>query len=644
MEGKDDGIASFQTETKVTHPTAPKLLNDAFKDGSSMVHLKDFQITSPDPIQGMDTSWEGTDDGIGSQRAEKEVSSQIFPKLLANAIKSGPKLMHKIEIEQGNLPIFSFSSPDGTFKASSSDISKPRTYIGKRTRSWGKKMKEKEVVENFDRVDKLNQDEPMAKISKRKGQEEEGTSSKTLLIDKDTVIQEGRSGGLAIFWKDHIEIDILSADKNLLDLKASSGSKSWFLSCVYGPPLLASRHLLWNKLSDIGSTGNGYTWGGTRNKQWIQSKLDRCFGNSEWFTLFPISHQWFLEKLGSDHRPVLVRFINDQEIFRGQFKFDKRWAEDPCLEQVIHSSWNRSTYNDEPSVLVKIAECRRAISSWKKQSDTNSRIRIARPSYAWRSILFARRPVSLQPLMNINLKVHQLIDPRSRTWKLDVLQTLFPLNDVKLILQQQPWSGTADFYCWSGTPSGIYDVQSGYKLSSNIAHKQLFYEAGESPSVNPILDSIWHLHIPSKIQLHDSPISQPPQMSTPPADYDDMSEALPSFHGSSADDTDVFTVPGPRPGHRRRHLSEHSHSSLHSDGCVPSMGFTNLEPGESSKRKSSSASPTVSDQRLKKKYPGLDKRLMCVAYCLVALDIGACLMKSQLNCKGFLEDTHKLYA
>ncbi|KAG7549361.1 Reverse transcriptase domain [Arabidopsis thaliana x Arabidopsis arenosa] len=48
-------------------------------------------------------------------------------------------------------------------------------------------------------------------------------------------------------------------------------------------------------MHELGSTGNDFTWG------------------------------------GSDHRPVLVKFINDQEVFRGQFRFDKRMADDPSL-------------------------------------------------------------------------------------------------------------------------------------------------------------------------------------------------------------------------------------------------------------------------------------------------------------------------
>ncbi|KAG7588745.1 Reverse transcriptase domain [Arabidopsis suecica] len=131
-------------------------------------------------------------------------------------------------------------------------------------------------------------------------------------------------------------------------------------------------------MHELGSTGNSFTWGGTRNYQWIQCKLDRCFGNPAWFEMFPNSHQWFLEKLGSDHRPVLVKFINDQELFRGQFRFDKRMADDPSLANVIHSSWNSEISTGNHSSIFSIAECRRNISIWKKSADFNAKNRIQR--------------------------------------------------------------------------------------------------------------------------------------------------------------------------------------------------------------------------------------------------------------------------
>ncbi|KAL1225433.1 hypothetical protein V5N11_009084 [Cardamine amara subsp. amara] len=138
-------------------------------------------------------------------------------------------------------------------------------------------------------------------------------------------------------------------------------------------------------MMEMDSTSNDFTWSGTRNNQCIQckldrcfGKLDRCFGNTALFSMFPHAHQWFLQKLESDHKPVLVKFTNDKELFRGQLQFDKRWAEDPTFLEVIHRSWNRDKSNIPKPMMVRTAHCRRAISLWKKKSWSNSEIGIKR--------------------------------------------------------------------------------------------------------------------------------------------------------------------------------------------------------------------------------------------------------------------------
>ena len=127
---------------------------------------------------------------------------------------------------------------------------------------------------------------------------------------------------------------------------------------------------------EVGSSGNGFTWGGTRNNQWIQCKLDRCFGNPAWFSMFPTAHQWFLEKLGSDDQPVLVEFTQDKSFFKEQFRFDKRWAEDPSFLHMLTKAWNHDSPISSSSFNIRAEHCRQAILDWKTHFWSNSARRI----------------------------------------------------------------------------------------------------------------------------------------------------------------------------------------------------------------------------------------------------------------------------
>lgn len=67
-----------------------------------------------------------------------------------------------------------------------------------------------------------------------------------------TVNPRGLSGGLAVFWKSSIKLDIKFSDKNLIDMHVQFGDICFFLSCIYGEPAPEGKSKVWERLSRIG--------------------------------------------------------------------------------------------------------------------------------------------------------------------------------------------------------------------------------------------------------------------------------------------------------------------------------------------------------------------------------------------------------
>lgn len=84
----------------------------------------------------------------------------------------------------------------------------------------------------------------------------------------------------------------------------------------------------------------------------------------------------FLDKRGSDHRPVLIRLIEAQENYRGWFRFDRRFLEVDGVQANVINAWEFASSGSHVSVTNCLKVCRRSLSGLKKQTNMNSRDKI----------------------------------------------------------------------------------------------------------------------------------------------------------------------------------------------------------------------------------------------------------------------------
>lgn len=112
-----------------------------------------------------------------------------------------------------------------------------------------------------------------------------------------------------------------------------------------------------------------------------------------------------------------------------------------------------------------------------------------------------RMPLMKNSLVDLNLKVKDLLIPNSHMWNIPKLNDLFYPQDIAIISKIKPVINSEDFYCWNHTRSGEYSVRSGYWFAEKSANKEAYATATVLPSLNGIKDYIWSLDTAPKIKM-----------------------------------------------------------------------------------------------------------------------------------------------
>lgn len=231
-------------------------------------------------------------------------------------------------------------------------------------------------------------------------------------------------GGLALLWKNDIDVKVLTANHNFIDTSVKYKDSELFCTFVYGAPDIANRQAVWDDLSSISTlrtgawyltgdfneiinnseksggkerpestfcsfrsflaqcdlfdlqhTGNFLSWRGTRGTHAsgtyaVNCRFDRALANSEWSDMFPTARCHYLLYEGSDHRPLLSIFDPTKLKSQRLFHYDRRLRHNPEVRELIDKTWNRDRGLD---VMQRISNCRKAIVKWSKEKYLNSK-------------------------------------------------------------------------------------------------------------------------------------------------------------------------------------------------------------------------------------------------------------------------------
>ncbi|XP_074374722.1 uncharacterized protein LOC141715140 [Apium graveolens] len=217
---------------------------------------------------------------------------------------------------------------------------------------------------------------------------------------------QGRSGGIALFWKNADAGKLLSLSRSHIDVTINKfNGCDWRLTGIYGEPARTQRHKTWDMLRnlsrdanlpwclvgdfnnvtsqadkqggppypqnliegfnvclnetdlhDLNIVGHQFTWENDRNTDhWTEIRLDRVLANTQWMNLFTRAKVYNLEGSPSDHSPLLLcPELQTRGRRRYQFLLENAWLTEPACFQIIKDCWEA---DGSSSLTQKISRC-----------------------------------------------------------------------------------------------------------------------------------------------------------------------------------------------------------------------------------------------------------------------------------------------
>ena len=229
-----------------------------------------------------------------------------------------------------------------------------------------------------------------------------------------------RGGGLVLYWKDTIKLNVETSSKNHIDCIIGKGSEdAWRFTGFYGEPITHKKFESWELLRqlnrqfglpwlccgdfneilrgsekmggsnrshaqmqlfrdtidecgflDMGYKGHPFTWKKFfRDGRTIAERLDRCLANNEWLVRFGGSMVHHLTCSTSDHSPLWILpenlvVTNSEKPFR----FEEMWLAEKGCTDTVKAEWGkcRNNTNNPSGIVGKIENCGKALTKWSR--------------------------------------------------------------------------------------------------------------------------------------------------------------------------------------------------------------------------------------------------------------------------------------
>jgi hypothetical protein len=302
-----------------------------------------------------------------------------------------------------------------------------------------------------------------------------------------TVDPVGRSGGLAFFWKDSREVEIINYSLRHIGVKIRliGTDFQWKFIGFYGRPDRALRTEAWQLLAhissntpqdwlctgdfneivcsseklggairnenqmanfqstlvdcglgDLGYRGPKFTWHNKReSSEFVKERLDRVLATGGWCAWFLMVVVEVLAALSSDHNPLWIRFQPNNHLSRiaKPFRFEAFWNLDEDCGRVIKDVWDREALSGNPMAVATncLNSCKQALTFWSKIKFGAGTRKIKDVLRHLERLQRDENPGNLETIREVQLELHKLLEMEDLKWKQHAKRNWYTKGDRK---------------------------------------------------------------------------------------------------------------------------------------------------------------------------------------------------------------------